>query len=185
MEVDTVPFGCYKKKTLEKIGLYDEELTRNQDDELNARLIENGGKIWLIPEIKIKYFPRSTFKSLFKMFFQYGYFKPLVNLKLIKPATLRQFVPPLFVLYLLFGLCLPFMNDMVKTFYITGLAVYFLVNFYVSAKVSKENKDPIKLWFYLIVSFSLIHIAYGYGYLKGIIDFVLLKKRSTKVSISR
>ena len=31
--MDTVPYGCWRKDTLIKIGLFDEELVRNQDDE--------------------------------------------------------------------------------------------------------------------------------------------------------
>ena len=56
------------------IGLYDTDLTRNQDDELNARLIENGGSIYLLPQLKIKYFARASYKKMYNMFYQYGYF---------------------------------------------------------------------------------------------------------------
>ena len=92
-EVDTVPFGCYSRNVFDKIGYFDEELTRNQDDEFNARLIKNGGKIYLLPEIQIIYFAREKLRKISKMFYQYGLYKPLVNLKIGKPATLRQFAP--------------------------------------------------------------------------------------------
>ena len=36
--VDTVAFGAYKKEVFEKIGLFNEELIRNQDDEFNGRI---------------------------------------------------------------------------------------------------------------------------------------------------
>ena len=45
MSVDTVPFGCFRKSLFDKIGLYDTDMIRNQDDELNGRIIKNGGKI--------------------------------------------------------------------------------------------------------------------------------------------
>ena len=111
MEVDTVPFGCFKREVFDKIGLFDEDLIRNQDDEFNARIINNGGKIFIIPELVIDYHARDTIGKVFKMYFQYGLFKPLVNKKLGKPATIRQFVPVLFVFTLLSGILLSFFSN--------------------------------------------------------------------------
>ncbi|MGI0014995.1 MAG: glycosyltransferase family 2 protein, partial [Nitrososphaera sp.] len=85
--VDTVPFGCYRREVFEKIGLFDEELTRNQDDEFNFRLIKNGGKVLLDPEIVSVYYVRDSLLKLWKMYFQYGYFKPLVAKKIGKIVT--------------------------------------------------------------------------------------------------
>ena len=187
-EVDTVPFGCYKKEVFEKIGLFDTDLTRNQDDEFNARLIQNGGRIFLIPSLKIKYFARDTFSKMFKMFYQYGLFKPLVNLKLKQPATIRQFVPPLFVLFLIGGSSLSFVSPLILSLFIIGLSIYFGINTVVSFKLAKDKKD-FNLIPYLIWSFILIHISYGLGYLKGILDFIILKKHEkvdlSKLNISR
>ncbi len=187
-EVDTVPFGCYKKEVFDKIGLYDTDLTRNQDDELNARLIQSGGKIFLIPDLKIRYFARASFRKMFKMFYQYGLFKPLVNMKLKQPATIRQFIPLLFVLFLIFGGILSLVSPVFFYLYLLGLSVYFGVNILVSLKIAKEKKD-LKLFPYLVYSFFLIHLSYGLGYLKGILDFIILKKHRkidlSQVNISR
>ncbi|MBL7942749.1 MAG: glycosyltransferase family 2 protein, partial [Flavobacteriales bacterium] len=94
---DTVPFGCFKKNVFDRIGAFDEELLRNQDDELNGRIIRSGGRILLVPAIRTKYFARPTRKLTWKMYYQYGFYKPLVIRKLGKPATLRQCIPPLMV----------------------------------------------------------------------------------------
>ena len=182
-EVDTVPFGCYKREVFEKIGDFDTDLTRNQDDELNARLIQDGGKIFLIPDLKIKYFARENFAKMFKMFYQYGYFKPLVNLKLNTPATIRQFVPPLFVLFIVFGTILSFFSPMFLGLFIFGMGFYFTINALVSYKISKEKKE-LKLFPYLVKSFFMIHFSYGIGYLKGILDFTILNKH-TKQNLSK
>jgi len=187
-EVDTVPFGCYKKEIFERIGLFDTDLTRNQDDELNGRLIQSGGKIFLIPDLRIKYFARENFNKMFKMFYQYGYFKPLVNIKLNAPTALRQFVPPLFVLFLIFGIILSFFGKVFFILFLCGLCIYFSVNCFVSYKISKKKKN-LKLFPYLIKSFFLIHFSYGIGYLKGIMDFIILKKHKkedfSQINISR
>lgn len=79
--VDTVPFGCYKREVFDRIGLFDEDLVRNQDDEFNLRLIKNGGKILLGPDIISYYYARDSIHKLWKMYFQYGYFKPSVAKK--------------------------------------------------------------------------------------------------------
>ncbi len=101
--VDTVPFGCYRKEVFARIGLFDEELVRNQDDELNLRLIRNGGRILLSPKIVCRYYTRDSLPKLWRMYYQYGYFKPLVVRKVRGVMTLRQLVPPLFVLCLAAG----------------------------------------------------------------------------------
>jgi len=187
-EVDTVPFGCYKKEVFDKIGLFDTDLTRNQDDEFNARLLQHGGKIFLIPDLKIQYFARDTFSKMYKMFYQYGLFKPLVNLKLKQPATVRQFIPPLFVLFLVFGILLSFINSTLLYMYILGLVIYFGVNLLVSFKIAKRQQS-LRLIPYLFVSFILIHMSYGLGYLRGIFNFMILKTHKkvdlSKVNISR
>lgn len=93
-------------KIFDKIGMFDEYLIRNQDDEFNARIKNHGGKIYLVPDVQIVYYSRDSFIKLWKMYYQYGYFKPLVNLKLKKPTTIRQFVPLVFVLVLFISLIL-------------------------------------------------------------------------------
>ena len=85
--VDTVPYGCWRKSTLERIGLFDENLSRNQDDELNLRLISSGGRIWQSPRIASWYRPRATLTALFRQYFQYGFWKVSVIRKHTKPGS--------------------------------------------------------------------------------------------------
>ncbi len=101
--VDTVPFGCYRKEVFDRIGLFDEELVRNQDDEFNLRLIRSGGRILLTPNVVCRYYARDSLRKLWRMYYQYGYFKPLVVRKVKGVMTLRQLGPPLFVLCLAAG----------------------------------------------------------------------------------
>jgi len=73
--------------------MYDEEMVRNQDDELSLRLRKAGGKIIQSGKIKIKYFPRDRFKQLFKQFLQYGYWKVAIFKKHPKHVHWRHFLP--------------------------------------------------------------------------------------------
>ncbi len=183
-QVDTVPFGCYKREIFDKIGVFDTDLTRNQDDEFNARLIQNGGKIFILPDLVIKYFARDSFKKTAKMFYQYGLFKPLVNKKLKHPATLRQFVPPIFVLYIFLGLILSLIINKIYILYLIGLFFYALISFGVSVFSAVKQKTFL-LTFTLPAIFFIIHISYGIGYLHGIIKFLLLNKTNTNIKANR
>ena len=62
--VDTVPFGAFRKQMFDKIGLFNEALVRNQDNELNARIRRAGGKIYQTPVLATHYFPPNTFAQL-------------------------------------------------------------------------------------------------------------------------
>ena len=185
--VDTVPFGCYKAAIFAKIGFYDEQLTRNQDDELNARLVKHGGKIYLIPSIQIQYYSRSSMLSLWKMFYQYGYFKPLVSLKIGYPTSLRQLAPPLFVLALIGSSLLSLLHS--SGAYLFGLVLcsYLGVNLIFSAKIARTK--TWRIFPYLLIGFLGTHLSYGWGYLSGMVDFILRKKQLKKpvkaISLSR
>ncbi|MFM2226357.1 MAG: hypothetical protein RJA07_2559 [Bacteroidota bacterium] len=180
METDTVPFGCYPMSVFEKIGLFDEEMLRNQDDEFNGRLVKNGGKIFLIPDIKIIYFARTTFSKLWKLYYQYGLFKPLVNRKLKQPTNVRQFAPPILVSGIVINLLLCLWHPLFVVGLISLLGLYILI----STQTAIENKN-FKLTPYLICSFMILHISYGIGYLQGFINFILLNKKVKQIKDNR
>ncbi|MBP5470644.1 MAG: glycosyltransferase family 2 protein, partial [Candidatus Riflebacteria bacterium] len=181
-EVDTVPFGCYKRSVFEKIGLFDEVLVRNQDNEFNERLIKNGGKIYLIPTLKIKYFARENFTKLWKMNYQYALFGPAIDRKLGKPSRLRKYIPSIFIL----SIILPFLSSFFckKAKYIayaSGLA-YFVLSFICSCKLAMKEKNFILL-FHLIIAFLTAHVAYGVGFLRGY--FFIPNNSNPNIQISR
>ena len=186
-EVDTVMFGFFKPDVFDKIGLFDEELTRNQDDEFNARLKRAGGKIYLVPELEFTYFARSTFSKLWQMYFQYGLFKPLVNKKIGLPSNIRQLVPIGFISSLIISLIVFIFNPLGGTLFISILALYALFNLTISIKIAK--KDYLAHIFYNFIGFCIVHFSYGFGYLKGILYFVIFNKMNRpnkkEISLSR
>lgn len=174
-KVDTVPFGCFKASLFKHIGLYDEELTRNQDDELNGRIIKNGGTIYLIPDVKTKYFSRGKICKIRKMFYQYGLYKPLVNKKLGRPTTIRQFFPLLFLLGIIFGGVLSFFSNYIMYIYFLVLILYLLIGGCIGGKYSIKRNMPT-LTILMPYIFFNIHISYGYGYLIGIYKILTHKE---------
>ena len=178
MEVDTVPFGCFHRDLFDRIGYFDEELIRNQDDEFNGRVIKNGGKIYLLPQLVIDYYARDKLSKVYKMFYQYGLFKPLVNKKLGSPATVRQFFPLLFVVGLLIGPFMGFVSKWLLMAYAAVILLYFCLATYFSLKDSKSLKlILLQDWTYFVV-----HFAYGWGYLRGLVKLLLKQPFEVKVN---
>lgn len=177
--VDTVPFGAYKRSTLNKIGYFDEELARNQDDELNLRLTKAGGKILLSPSIKSWYYSRSSLKKLWKQYYQYGFWKVRVIQKHKKPAAIRHLVPLMFILSLIFTSILSFFSTVGFYIFLAIVVPYILVDFYFSLKLSL--KYNIKALRYLPIIFPILHISYGFGFLLGILNFYIFKSKKQVV----
>lgn len=171
--VDTVAFGAYKREVFEKIGLFDEELARNQDDELNYRVTKAGYKIWLAKNIRSKYYVRAAFGKLYKQYYQYGYWKVYVNTKHRTVTTVRQMIPLFFVLYLVGGLLLSVFSIWIFYAWLAVLALYIIGGTLSAVRVARSAS-----YIPLIVStFFILHWSYGYGYLLGIIDFVIRKRK--------
>ncbi len=171
--VDTVAFGAFKKEVFDNVGYFDTDLVRNQDDEFSFRLIKNGYKIALSDKIKTKYFVRSSFSKLYKQYYQYGFWKVFVNVKHKTVTTLRQLIPLFFVLFLILGGALSFLHSIFAWLFLIVLSLYLAINILSAHKVS----DNIKETFLISYTFVILHISYGLGYLNGIINFILLKRK--------
>jgi hypothetical protein len=154
--------------------MFDEHLSRNQDDEFNGRIRKGGGRIMLLPDVRIRYHARPTLMSMMKMFYQYGWFKPLVNLKLGSPATLRQFAPPLMVLGTFAALLMLWVGILPFSWVLFPAVIYVLFTALVSLMIASGN--GWNLWPLLMVVFPAIHYSYGIGYVRGIWDFMLSKR---------
>jgi len=180
--VDTVAFGAYKREIFDKVGLFDEELIRNQDDEFNFRVTNAGYKIYLNHEIKCRYFVRASFKKLYRQYYQYGYWKVFVNKKHKTITTVRQLIPMFFVLYLML-LALSVFTCKIVFLVMSMFGILYLLLALVFAARSASSLSAI---FGVAFTFFILHFSYGLGYLKGIFDFFILGKAIKKQeSLSR
>jgi glycosyltransferase involved in cell wall biosynthesis len=176
--VDTLAFGTHHKWIVDKIGYFDEELVRNQDDEFNLRIILAGGKIWMSKSIKSKYFSRGSLGKLWRQYFQYGFWRIRTLQKHKRPATLRQLIPLSFVLSLL----MPGMAGFLwRPFWVLlGFeAVLYLIGLLAGAFDVGRKAG----WQYASLAplvFIILHFGYGLGSLWGIIKFLVLKGYETK-----
>jgi succinoglycan biosynthesis protein ExoA len=160
--VDTVMFGCWRKDVLQKIGLFDEELVRNQDDELNFRLIRAGGKIFQSTRIRFWYKPRTSLLALASQYGQYGYWKVRVIKKHGSPASLRHLVPAAFVASLLLLTVASFFLVAAANALGIVLGVYALANFVASLAICWHKRRLLPV---MPVVLATYHLSYGFGFL--------------------
>lgn len=176
--VDTVYLGCWRREAFDRFGLFDEELVRNQDDEFNLRILRKGGTIWQSPKIKSWYSPRQKLSQLFRQYSQYGYWKVRVLEKHRIPASARHLVPGLFILSVL---SLPLASvwwSAAIWLWIAVVLAYVLSN--IAASLFVACRQGWRLFPLLPVVFACHHVAYGWGFVRGVLDFLILRQHSSK-----
>jgi len=167
MFVDTVPFPIYKRYVLDDVGLYDEKLIRNQDDELNYRCRSKGYKILMHPKLKTKYFVRENLRGLCSQYFNYGIFKPIVFKKVPYGKRWYHYVPPIFCILISITFLL------VKLHWIFILPIILYIFFCLIFSIYIQQTIMSK--FFSIFVFPSLHFSYGFGYLFGFVR--LLKEK--------
>jgi len=176
--VDTVAFGSYRKEIFDKIGFFDENLPRTEDDELHFRLRCAGGKIYISQKIRSKYFSRSNVLNLWRQYFQYGYWRIPTILKHRRPATLRQVVPLVFVL----GWLLLIVGGLLWQPMWYWLAVYaglYIIALLVGGALAIK-KNGFAVGTATPIVFPILHFSYGLGSLAGIWRFVIRRGRGAR-----
>jgi len=161
---DTVYLGAYRREVFERIGGFDEELVRNQDDEFNFRLLQAGGRIWLDPCIRVVYYSRPTLRRLWRQYFEYGLYKVRVMQKRGGVASPRHLVPAGFVL----GLGATLVPASLARLPLLALAVaapYAVANLLASLWAARCTWRTLPL---LPVAFATMHLSYGLGFLWGL-----------------
>lgn len=101
---DTVYLGVFDRAAIEAVGLFDDELIRNQDYELNIRLRAAGGTVWFDPTLSVGYRPRSSWSQLARQYYEYGWWKSVVLRKHPSSLKLRQLIPPVGIVGVVVGL---------------------------------------------------------------------------------
>ena len=185
--VDTLAFGTHHRWIVDKIGYFDEELVRNQDDEFNLRITLAGGKIWMSKSIQSTYFSRGSLRKLSKQYFQYGFWRIRTLQKHKRPASFRQLVPLLFVLSLLLPGLTGFLWKPLWILLAIEAAMYVLALVAGALDVGRKSG-----WRYAPPAplvFAVLHFAYGTGSLWGLVRFSILRgygmKKPEQMQMSR
>ena len=185
--VDTLAFGTHHKWVIDRIGCFDEELVRNQDDEFNLRVILAGGKIWMSKTIQSNYFPRASLRRLWRQYFQYGFWRIRTLQKHKRPATIRQLVPLAFASSILvLGLASLFWRPA------WALLVVEAILYVLGLVIGTFDVGRRSGWQYAPTApliFALLHFGYGLGSLWGAVRFCVLGgwgvRKPEEIQISR
>jgi hypothetical protein len=165
---DTVPFPAYPRRVLERAGPYDEELVRNQDDEYNYRLRKLGARLLLAEDVRSRYYSRSSLASLWRQYFQYGFWKVRVLQKHPGQMRLRQFAPPVLVAgFATCALLAPFSASARRA--LAGGASLYAAG--VAAGALAASRRERGLAPRVAVAIAALHFAYGAGFWKGLARF--------------
>ena len=185
--VSTVPYGCWRKSTLDCVGQFDAKMVRGQDDELNFRIVSSGGKVWQSPKIVSWYQPRRTLRALSRQFFQNGLWKVAAVRKHRRPASFRNLVP---VSCLLAGISLPVlaavasgmglnsMHDVLIAALFVLAGLYCSMSFVCAFWVAKREG-----WRFLAVLpfvFAAYQLPYALGFLLGLFHLPAVSKRPSR-----
>ncbi|MHB9054300.1 MAG: glycosyltransferase family 2 protein [Thermoleophilia bacterium] len=170
--VGTVAFGAYRREVFERIGIFDEELIRNQDDEFNFRLIKSGGTIFLDPSIRSSYFSRATLRGLWKQYFQYGWWKTMILRKHGRVPAPRNLAPA--AALIVFGLSLVLAMVVPSLIWIAAimLTAYLVISFVIALRfVSVAGPFMLLLPF----AYVTLHLSYAAGFICGLPNLAAIK----------
>jgi glycosyltransferase involved in cell wall biosynthesis len=177
-QVDTVPFGCYRREIFDRIGFYDERLTKSQDIELNRRITRAGGKIYILPHVKLTYYIRESWGALAKKYIGNGMWNVFVAKYTgkVSSLSLRNYVPMIFVAGILTLSVASFMYRPALIALGAVLSIYAILIGIRSVAISSKNTRVI----YLMYSFFVLHFSHGFGGVLGLFHQFFLP--STKES---
>ncbi len=173
-EVDTVPFGCFRRDVFTRFGPYDERLERNQDIELNHRIRKGGGRIVISPDIRLVYYNRSTYRGLASQAFANGLWNPYTLYLVGEGLGLRHFVPLGFVAVVL-ALAGAGIVWRPAWFALAALLVVYAAGAAVAAVPAARAGGASALL--VVPAFAVLHFAYGFGSLVGVLTAPLRFRR--------
>lgn len=172
--VDTVPFGAFRKALIDRVGPYDETLLTNEDYELNTRIRQAGGRIWLDPAIRSIYFARSSLPALARQYRRYGFWKAQMLRRYPNTIRWRQAIPPLFVLSLICLGILSIWLPIAGWLLAVEIILYLLILLGVGLQLSLRNRD-IRLLAGIPLAIATMHFCWGGGFLWNLVSQPLSK----------
>jgi hypothetical protein len=170
---NTVQFGCYHREIFDRIGMFDEELIRNQDDEFNFRLITRGGRVLLLPDVLCRYLARHSFRQIARRYYEDGYFKPLVARKVGRVMTVRQLIPAALVGCLSSSAALALWIPAARYLFALVAGGYALLVALFAARAARPH--GLRCAAALTLVFPVLHFSYGSGSLRGIRDHLVAR----------
>ena len=173
----TAYLGSFRRDRLVAAGLFDEDVRRGQDWELNRRLRAAGGTVWFTPRLVVTYQPRSSIRSLVNQFFATGMWRGELVRRFPSANSLRYFAPPVLVVLLsaaivvgLVGLAGLIVGAPIAWMTLAfALPVLYIV-FVVIASLVIASRDGFAAMLRFIVVVPTIHLSWGIGFIGGFFE---------------
>lgn len=172
---ETVYLGVFRRDSLEKAGLYDEQIRRGEDWELNRRIRVGGGLVWFTPRLRVVYRPRSRLRDLAWQFFSTGVWRGGLVRRFPTANGLRYWAPPILVIVLAVGVIAGVVGLAGAAAGATALAwlllgfapvVLYAVGILVAALAARRGASGGGWWF--LVALPAVHLSWGAGFLLGV-----------------
>jgi glycosyltransferase involved in cell wall biosynthesis len=165
--VNTVVYGAYKKEVFNEVGLFEEKGVMSEDAELNLRIIKGGYKIYYDPKIKSRYYPRKNFAAFFKQMFNYGILRSQIFKKHGSGLLWLHFLPPLAIIFFPLMVIFSFKVQPINIVMVVIVLLYVIIATFsaLNACLSQKKGNPVLV----LIAFLNMHIAWGLGFLAGII----------------
>ncbi len=172
IETDTVTFGAFRPEVFERVGVFDEALVRNQDDEFNMRIRAAGGRIVLDPDITVAYRPRGSLGAVWRQYFEYGLWKVPVMLKHRRIATLRAVVPLAFVLGSAGLLAGSLRSRPARRLLMAEWLSYGALGTFFAVRGVRRRREQWRLLPSVLAAFPTFHLGFGTGQAVGLLRAV-------------
>lgn len=160
---DTVYLGVFDRAALLEAGLFDEELIRNQDYELNIRLRQAGGLVYFDPRLAVTYSPRASLPALSKQFFEYGAWKRIVHGRHPDSIRPRQLAPPLLIIGLLASGVLALTPWRQLALILPAVYLTALITVSVATLIRTRQSAALLM----PAAMAAMHLSWGLGYMSG------------------
>ncbi|SDH27621.1 Glycosyltransferase, catalytic subunit of cellulose synthase and poly-beta-1,6-N-acetylglucosamine synthase [Leifsonia sp. 98AMF] len=170
---ETVYLGVFRRDRLIEVGLFDEEIKRGQDWELNRRLRTTGGTVWFTPRLKVTYRPRPNLYRLARQFFSTGIWRGELARRFPASNGLRYFAPPVMVVGVAVGTVLGIVGIIQA---LLGAAPWLLWGFAIPAlyvvivvvsALLWGRRDGFRPFLWFLVVLPCIHFSWGIGFVLG------------------
>jgi succinoglycan biosynthesis protein ExoA len=158
-------FPAVRRWVFDRVGGFDETLVRNQDDEFNYRIHRAGGRVFITPRIKYRYFVRERLSQLFRQYFQYGFWRVPVIRKHRRPASLRQLVPSLF---LAACVLLSVIGCWRRTAWLALILPLSYAGVQAVAGLARVSREGWAIALRLPAAIATMHVAYALGLITGV-----------------
>jgi succinoglycan biosynthesis protein ExoA len=162
--VDTLFPGFFRRQVFDKVGLFDEGAVVNEDAEMNQRILQSGGRIYLSREIELYYYPRGTVVELARQYFRYGQGRARTLVKHRRLATLRPTLP---FLGLMAGIISLIAMPRLAATAVAGYALTIAIE---GARLARRFSAPAPL---TCLVFPVMHVSHGMGFGVGLVRFLV------------